>query len=296
MSKKNVYEKTKISYEVLKEVYKLIDEKKYDKARIKLDSLSNENIGNKEKVDYIKKLIAEESYYNDIKDTYRGKLITEYINKGKELIDNKNYLLATSQFIEGYQFTYDLIFFYYIGVCYFKLENYQLAIKYLELYKNQGFIKLEDCYKYLSLSYEKFNEIKCKEADKEGKKFKKGRELIKKSEECYQKAKELKAIKNYDLYGNGLDSIKREEISTDDEEVKELIKKGKLNDVSLIYEECDSSRKTTILALLYKNGFDKLADKLLKQKREEIKTDCPELLKSLNKNKTLLIQQAKFKK
>lgn len=84
----------------------------------------------------------------------------ELINNGKKYMFNKDYNSAINVFMEGLNNSYDPIFNLYIGICYYKCNDYLNSIKYLENYKNEKEENLEVCYLFLSANYKNINDYK----------------------------------------------------------------------------------------------------------------------------------------
>lgn len=267
-------EKINYSYEILKQIHQLINEKKYDEAVKLLNKLKNED---ENKVSYIRKFIAEEEYYNSIKETERGYKISKYLKSGKEALDKEKYQIALKIFSNGYKNTLDLIFYYYIGVCLAKLGNYKDAIQYLEIYKKHGFIKLDKCLHRLQKIYK---ELSIKYDDKEL--------YEEKISDCVSKERTIKQLQYFDFYAVGIDKLNEIKLNTNDKEVEELIKNSKFDEISILYDQSDYKRKITILAVLYNNGLDKFADNLLKNYKEELQENCKEDYNKLKKYKQIL--------
>lgn len=264
----------------IKEVFALIDKKQFEKAESILDLLEKYN---NKKVRWVREYVTEYKYYHSIENTEKGRMIFEYLKRGNLSLNNKDYNTALEYFKEGLKLTKDPLFKYYIGVCYFNMENYEEAQNKFQSYSADACLKQEESYYYLTEIYDKLTEKKRND-------FEKTRKAKQKADIYYSKYKQIKQIKS----GNIINVEKTtKNIDLDDEEIKELISKHKINDVVNIFNIASYQRKVTMLALLYKNGFASTADKLLKTYGNKIKENAPEEFSKLNKNKKLYLMQAK---
>lgn len=275
----------------VKIIYKLIENKKYDEARTILEELyARINKNYTYKIDYLKGLIdeSEKDYLN--RDSVKSLKKEKFLLLGNKSYEEKEYEQAIEYYQEGLNQTKHPIFQYHLALCYYKLENYSDSIIRFKNYIDKGYEMLDIAYYYLAEIYA----ILVEQA-----KVKRENELVytnikyakklKKSDMYLSKYHTYTNIKNGDLFHNGPVKIKEKSVKliTKDNEVEELISKGKLNDVIDIYNETNYSRKVTILALLYMNGFDKLADKIYRKDKDILQKECSSEIKQLNKNKTL---------
>lgn len=273
-------------YEV-KKIFKYIKNNQFNEARLIVEKIySTINPNYTYKADYLKGLVdeAEKNYLN--KDTQNGLLKEKYLLLGNKSFEEKDYKQALEYYKSGFHKTRESIFNYYQGLCYFELKDYFNAeVKFFN-YTQNGFEMLDRTYYYMTEIAIIRADIEKNDTVKNKKRYAK---YLKKSDSYLTQYYTYTNINNGDLYHNG--QIKKQEkpvnLITSDIEVEELISNGKLNDVIEIYEETTYSRKVTILALLYMNGFDKLADKTYKKDKDDLRRECYNEVQQLNKNKTL---------
>lgn len=264
-----------------KKIFELINENNFSKAKEIFNTI--EGINNN-KISWIEKYIKEYEYYHSIKNTEIGKIIFEYLRLGNLSLYYEDYYTALQYFMAGSYLTKDPLFQYYIGVCYFYMGEHKGSLTSLSNYSLKHYLKQEESHFYISEIYKNM-------ASDEYIDDKRYSILVSKEEYHVSKYNKIKKIKNGCIF-----TIKKhtKNIIFEDNEIKELISKGKINDVINMFNITMYKRKVTILALLYKGGKADTADRLLKKHREEIKKECPNELTALNNNKTLFMKQAKF--
>lgn len=267
-------------------IYQLIDENNYEEAKKIIDLLYNDvHYRNKYKVEYLEKLILESEKNYLLKTKKEGLEKEKYLLLGNDFYNKEKLDEAILFFHEGYRKTRDAIFFYYLGLCYLKKEEYGTSIQNFKLYVEKGFEMIDMAYYYLSELYTYKADKALK--DSKGIYYK----YLNLSDSYINKYHTYTNIKNGDLFSNGLKNEKPKtksvKLITKDEEIENLISNGKLNDVIDIYNETSYTRKVTILALLYMNGYFDLADKTYKKDKDILYKECPDEIKQYNNNKTL---------
>ena len=263
------------------DIFGSVDEKMLNDIKVKVDDVRDDNIKN-QAINYIDGLINEKKYYASIAHKNIGKMIRYYIAIGMCCQKKGQYEEAINFYKEGKIETNDNIFDYLLGVCYFKLKDYQRGGNFMSKYKDNGFVKLAECNTYLSENYNRL----AKKASKGCNKY----SNLSKATKCANMAKLIKTIKNNSL-------LNPNEFNKDIkklEEVSKLINMGKINDVVDIFETSTANEKIRILRLLYKNGRQATADKLLKNNREELRKYLPQKLRKLENNKALYLKQYKL--
>lgn len=268
----------------IKKCLSLLEDGNFDEIDKIIDTI---NIKNNSGFDFIINYINECKRYYLMKNSKNGSLVLDYINSGKEALDNNEYQKALYIFNKAFKNTGDPIFNYYLGITYFKLKNYTMANDKLSNYALKSFYKLEESYEYLSIITEEIAYKRYEDGKDNIKKYREKSNLYK------QKYKLVKKIKSGIIFNIEKKPV---DLNLNDKEISKLISSGKINDTVEIFYESTYERKIVILALLYKNGNGATADKLLKQYRDELKENCPEFLSQLNKNKKLYLNQARFKK
>lgn len=287
---------------ILENIYKLIDKNDFDGAyKLNTKLYNNEdNDRNKDKLTYISNLIKEkEKNYLDI-NTKIGLDRKKYLNIGNKLLENDKKELSFYAYTIGYRLTKHPDFLYHIALHYYNEKDYATSKKYFLKYTYcNGAKYIEEVYYYLKeidyifLPYqERMFDITNKAH------YRKKRNTYYTEINNYQRLiNRIKLLKN-GIFSNEIKEVKESlcEININNDEIKNLIKTGKLNDVENIYNESDYETKITILALLYLNNHIKFADRLYKQEKECLKENCPKLAKQLNNNRQLYITKAKFNK
>lgn len=266
----------------VKNVFRLISKNEFQSASNIIDSLKYLDM---DKITWIDRYIKEIQHYYIIKNTDEGKLIYKYIELGSKYLNQEDYKKALESFNEGLNITNDPLFKYYIGVCYYHIKEYKKSINELRDYNSTSVLKQKDSYLYLSKAYTKLGELAVKENER-------AKDTYNKGASCYSEYKKLENIEK----GIVFDIQKSVNLTLNDSEVSELIIRGKINDVVDLFNTATYKRKITILALLYKNGNQAIADKLLKKNKDDLEENCKDELKQLNKNKQLYLKQSKFKR
>ena len=288
--------------DLLAKIYKSLSENNFN-AAYKINELLYNNEKNertKTRLSYIYKLIKEEeaNYLNS--NNKENLLRQKYIRIGNKLSKLGKKELSFYAYNVGYRLTKHYDFLYFIALHYKNEKNYITSKEYLLKYINQGGIKyLEECYYNLK----DINNILMSHQEEMFDLTNKAH-YRQKSNKYYSKIRDYeKLIKEVQNLKKGIFSIEKQkiknnldEINLNNNESKELIKKGKLNDVENMYYESDYNTKITILAQLYLNNFSSFADKLYKKEKDDLMKNCPTLTKKLNFNKQLYITKAKFNK
>ena len=210
------------------DIFGPVDEKMLNDIKVKVDDVSDDNIKN-QAINYIDGLINEKKYYTSIAHENIGKMIRYYIAIGMCCQKKGQYEEAINFYKEGKIETNDNIFDYLLGVCYFKLKDYQRGGNFMSKYKDNGFVKLAECNTYLSENYNRL----AKKASKGCNKY----SNLSKATKCANMAKLIKTIKNNSL-------LNPNEFNKDIkklEEVSKLINMGKINDVVDIFETSTAS-------------------------------------------------------
>ncbi len=278
----NIYEKLEINKKI-KKCLSLMEDGRFDEIDEIIDTI---NIKNNRNFDLFVNYINECKRYHSMKNSETGSAFYDYLNEGKEALDNDEYQKAIYFFNKALNITGDPLFYYYLGITYFQSKNYTMAYETLRMYVENSFFKLEESYEYLStilkeIAYNRYEDGLGKVSL-----------YLKKSDIYNEKLQDFKNVKSGIIF-----TIEKIPVclNLDDEEISKLIYNGKVNDVIEIFYTSPYDRKITILALLYKNGYKVVADGLLKKYEDELKDNCPEFLTQLKKNKKLYLNQAKFK-
>lgn len=79
------------------------------------------------------------------------------INEGKLYLLKNDYDSAIRIFLEGFKDTSNPIFIIYIAICYYKRNDYLIALDYLEQYEVYVSDNLEICYLFLAAIYKEIN-------------------------------------------------------------------------------------------------------------------------------------------
>lgn len=85
-----------------------------------------------------------------------------FIEKGKKFIYKGDYNSAIEIFNEGLNNSKNPIFYLYLGICYFRCNDYLTAKTQLKIYENIGKEDLEICYLFLSAVFKEMQDFeKC---------------------------------------------------------------------------------------------------------------------------------------
>lgn len=280
----------------VKEFFERINENNFKEARISLSKIPATSNKLKEQIIFLSNYLREKEEYFLNKNE-----IDSYLERANSALTNdKSYLKAINIYNEGFKETGNKLFLYYIANTYYSKGDLENTIMFLRKYTKYSYMFLCEGYYLLFKCYQdKINNHYETLDFKENKnlKIKLKKQKVYENEFLYKYLK-IKLIKDANLFSNPSDKMDKrtKDINLDDKEVENIIKSGKLNDVSIIYDISGYERKITIIALLYINGFEEFANKLLKQEKDDIKNECPLLYKQLQKNKKLYLNKAKFNK
>lgn len=213
-----------------------------------------------------------DKYGKNLKEKYDN-----FVSLGSSLCQKKEYDKALNVYMSAYKELKNKIFLYYIGKVYYKLSNYQLALKYLNQYiEEKGAIQLEKTLMYIFNSYKRIGE------------YKKSKITFKKLEKINISFKrKMKVYNNTKRYDNGNDfytirNTNSEKINNDEfnfEEYDELLNLKN-------FEEYNFRQKLQLIKYLYQKGNIKTAQLYLKKINASNDLEKEEL-NQFNKNKIL---------
>ncbi len=249
----------------------LIDEDILDLAEEKLNNIKHfyDYKSKKIQIELLKRYLNEKKEINQLKESNLYEIYEKFRNDGKINDFYDDYYISYQYFTAGYYLTGINKFNFYAARSLFYLGKEKEAKQLLLEYNKKGYSKLIKSYKLLL-------KIKC--SSKERKKLKK---------EYYI----LKSIINPE--GNlekQVEFIPQETFSSCEEDID-------INTILTQFDNYNNQDKLKYIKYLYQKSYKNIADKLLKKYNNQIISDkkSNQKLLELRKNRTLYINQAKYK-
>ena len=261
---------------VLNDIYNLIGIGQYNYAKKQLNMINNDKIYHNYsfEIDFLYKYIKEKEHNKERRNSKYSDLIEMYIHDGKySSYFNDGY--ESDIYLAGYYVTNEIQFLFLAGrALYMNNDTVENGIKLLEDYLEKGgAIKAYKAYEYLGkyYSFVDFN----------------------KSKQYFKKRDKLLSIMTINNVSNIYEEIAFNE-DTDDR-IKMFIKNKRIELVDDLFNIAGEKRQIDIIIELYKNGFKKKADELLKKLKKEPNIDkhSKKLVYNLEQNKKLYINKAK---
>lgn len=261
---------------VLNDIYNLISLGQYNYASSQLDAISNDKWYHNYsfEIDFLYKYLNEKLHNRERRDSNLSKTIETFIHDGK-YSSYFNDGFEADIYLAGYYLTNEIQFLFLAGrALYMDNHKKEKGIKLLEEYiEKGGSIKAYKAYEYLG-KYYSFKNINISK-----KYFKKRDKLL-----SIMTIKE--ETENYENIAFPV---------TEDDRIKLFIKNNKINLVYELFDIASEKRQLDIISELYKQGFKRNADELLKKFKKEYnkEKESKRLLYSLVQNKKLYINKSK---
>ena len=234
------------------------------------------NISESYELSFLKNKAFEYKIYDKYNKILKEKY-DNFISLGSSLYHKKEYDKALTVYMNAYKELKNKIFLYYIGKIYYKISNYQLALKYLNQYiEEKGAIQLEKTLMYIFNSYKKIGE------------YKKSKIAFKKLEKINMSFKRKMKVYNIEKkYDNGNDfytirNINSDKIRNIEFELEENKEQLNLNK----YGEYNLKQKLQLIKVMYEKGSKKIAERYLKELQYNSEEE-KKLINQFDKNKIL---------